>query len=401
MRRYLAICLLVAVVLAGCTAAPKKATETAKTGVVRVLVLGGSGLEPTLVSTFKAANPGVTVESVELPEGEFKDVVAKLKSGEAKVDAIIAPANSFLLAQGVALQLDDLVKSEQISLSEYGDTLELAKYGGKLYGLPVTLSPMVVAYNKDLFAKAGLKNPAAGWTWTEYVADARALAKLMEKENTFGTAIPGWTLADLLLTAGKGPAGDDLKPVQEMLERVLSLQADPKIMSKVPVFADDTEFWSGFARGEIAMLLNYWENSFAHQTPEFQWGLAPLPGGGKTPGIATLAMVATKAENRENAMAFLKMAGGPMGGQAVVRIPGAPLPGFVNETIQSEWLAHSSLKEDSAFVLRTKYLPSFDYPEDLAALLLKEADAALKGQKTPEEAVKAYQQARTPLLSKK
>lgn len=401
MRRSLAMCLLLALILTGCTAAPKK--ETPKSGVVRVLVLGGSGLEPTLFTAFQSAYPNVKAESVQIAEeDDFATIIAKIQSGEIKVDAIVAPGNHFLFDTGVVQPMDDLIKQYKISLTEYGGSMELARYKGKTYGLPVSISPMVVVYNKDLFEKAGLKAPSDKWTWDDFEAAANALAKVQEgNEKGWGAAIPPWTMIDLLLSTGKGPAADDLSGLEAHLTRFSRMFAGQKVMPKEALANNDAEYFQAFGRGELGMLLNYWENSFAHNAPTFSWGLAPLPSTDKTPGLITLAMITTKAENRDNAEAFVRFAAGPTGSQAVVRIPGAPVPGYVDETVQKEWMAHASLKEDSLFVLKLKYQPAYEYPEALAPALLKEADAALKGTKTPADAIKAFQEARAPLMSNK
>ncbi|HWI51949.1 MAG TPA: extracellular solute-binding protein [Symbiobacteriaceae bacterium] len=403
MRRAIALCLLAALVLAGCTVAPKPKEVKNLSGTVRVLVLGSPGLETTLFTGFQSAYPNVKPETVTLPEeGEFAQIIGQIKSGEIKVDAIVAPANSFLFAQGVVAPLDDMVKSEKLSLKEYGDSVSLAKYNGKLMGLPLSVSPMVVVYNKEMFEKAGLKTPAAGWTWDDFEKAGLELTKQQAgKEKGWGVGIPPWSLVDLLLTAGKGPADPDLKTLQATLERLRRFKTADKYYAPDTVGEDGTDYYLAFARAEIGMVLGYWENSFAHAHPEFAWGVAPIPGSDLTPGIATLAMVTANAENKDNAWAFTRFVGSATGAQAVVRMPGAPVPGYVDESIQRDWLAHTTLKEDSAFVLKLKYLPTLEYPEAMAGMLMKESDEAISGKKTVEDAIKAYQEARAPLMSKK
>lgn len=399
MRRSLVLCLLVALVITGCTVAPKPAKPV--TGSLKVLVLGGAGMESTLFTAFTAAYPDVKPESVQLPDAQFPEILAQLKDGTLKVDALIAPANNFLFAQGVVEPLDAYVKQEKLSLQEYGSAIELARHDGKLYGLPVALSPMVVVYNKDMFTKAGLKAPTAGWTWEEFEADAKALGKVQEQEQSWGAAVAPWAIADLLLTAGKGPTDPDLTALQTLITRMSNLQADPKAVPKDVLGSDDLAYYQAFARGQVGMALAYWEYSFAHAHPEFGWSVAPIPGDQGTPGTATLAMVNSKAENPDNARAFVKFVGGLNGAQAVAGLPGAPVPAFVTDQVTSMWLAHATLGQEAAFVTQLKYVPQPDYPEELAPLLLKEADAVLQGTKTPQQAVEAYKQAREPLMSKK
>jgi|GEM_PF-3048014 len=410
MRRILAlslVMLLVALELAGCTVAPKQKKEAPRTGSVRVLVLGGSGLETTLTNAFTSANPGVTVETVRFPDGDFQAVMSKLKSGDPKVDVIVAPGNSFLFSQGVVTPLDDLIKAEKLDVEPYGHSLELARFGGKVYGLPVMISPMLVTYNRQLFEQAGLKQPEPGWTWSDFDNAVKRLAELQAKsgkEKAWAFAVPDWTIVDLLLTSGRGPADSDLGPLRSTLERLRQMQSIDRAMPKDRPGDKDVEYYQAFARGEVAMVLNYWEYSFAHASPTFAWGMVPIPvfsGEAQTPGVATLAMVSATAENKENAFAFASFVSGNTGAQAVVRMPGAPFPGYVNATIQKDWLAHAKLKDDSAFLMKLRYLPTAVYPDALVPLLLKEADAVLAGQKSPDAAIADYQKAREPILSKK
>lgn len=401
MRRTIALCLLLALALTGCTLAPKK--EAPVTGNLRVLVLGSPGVESTLFSGFSNKYPDVKPESVQLPQTDnFEQIVAKLKSGELKADAIVAPANSFLFAQGVLAPLDDMVKQHQVSLDPYGDSIQMGKYNGKLLGLPVSTSPMVVVYNKAMFEELGLKVPAAGWTWEDFDKAAAELAKKQAgKEKGWAVGIPPWSMVDLLLTVGKGPADPDLKPLQSMIDRLYRFQSGNRVLAKADDLADSTDFYMAFAREEIGMVLGYWENSFAHSRPTFAWGVAPIPGYEKTPGLATLAMVTANAENKENAMAFTRWVGGASGAAAVVRMPGAPVPAYVDDTVQKDWLSATALGADGAFVLHLKYLPTFEYPAELAPMLLKEADAVITGKKSVDDAIKAYQEGRAPLMSKK
>lgn len=49
--------------------------------------------------------------------------------------------------------------------------------------LPVSLNPVILAYNKALFAEAGLETPQPGWTWEDFRAAANALT-LQDNEET-------------------------------------------------------------------------------------------------------------------------------------------------------------------------------------------------------------------------
>jgi multiple sugar transport system substrate-binding protein len=83
----------------------------------------------------------------------------------------------------------------------------VATVDGKVLGVPALVDNLAVVYNKDLFAKAGLKLPGPDWTWSELVADAKAITDPANK--VFGLAFPSdgsettvWEYEAMLWEAG-------------------------------------------------------------------------------------------------------------------------------------------------------------------------------------------------------
>jgi multiple sugar transport system substrate-binding protein len=63
-----------------------------------------------------------------------------------------------------------------VTLAEYDSTvLSAFRRGRGVYALPTGYSPLVVAYNKDLFDRAGLAVPAEDWTWEDFLGFAKRL----------------------------------------------------------------------------------------------------------------------------------------------------------------------------------------------------------------------------------
>ena len=67
------------------------------------------------------------------------------------------------------------------------EAVDAFRFGGELLCLPQNITSLVVYYNRDLFAAAGVQEPDAGWTWDEMVQAATAMT---EKPST-STAWPG------------------------------------------------------------------------------------------------------------------------------------------------------------------------------------------------------------------
>ena len=117
--------------------------------------------------------------------------------------------------QGALAPLDDLLKKERIERSAFlDDCLSNYSVGGKTYAVPWGIHPIIMYYNKRLFAKAGIVGPPS--TLAELVADAKAI---QAKTGAIGVAADNttskykaYTLARLFLSFLKQQGKEVLAP---------------------------------------------------------------------------------------------------------------------------------------------------------------------------------------------
>lgn len=77
--------------------------------------------------------------------------------------------------------LDELIASNKLDMSAFDSgALKNLNVGGKQYALPYDTGPIVMYYNADLLASAGVDAPKAGWTVADFEA---AGAKLKAKDK--------------------------------------------------------------------------------------------------------------------------------------------------------------------------------------------------------------------------
>lgn len=96
--------------------------------------------------------------------------------------------------KGALLDLTDRLAEDDKPAAKLDDyfepILQTAQYDGKTYGLPWISQPVMLYYNPDLFAKAGVGEPDESWTWDIFKENA---AKLTDAANgVYGTAFNSW-----------------------------------------------------------------------------------------------------------------------------------------------------------------------------------------------------------------
>ena len=158
MKRFHPTLLVIVLLLAACAPAPGRVT-------VRWLVDTGGGWrpDPAWVEGYNASQDEITLELVyeHFSLDGLRTQVAGAESGQAAPPDIVGP-----IGMSAHRQLSDL----WLDLARYYDRDDLyivipgaltawQSGDGALTGLPVTASPLVLFYNRDLFDAAGLPYP--------------------------------------------------------------------------------------------------------------------------------------------------------------------------------------------------------------------------------------------------
>ncbi|MEO5680468.1 MAG: extracellular solute-binding protein [Acidimicrobiales bacterium] len=199
--------------LAACTkdandtsASPTTAGATATTakqlsGKVQILVGFGTGNSPAqlpvqaaLAAAFTSAHPGVSIDFLRVPSGS-SDAATKLTTliAGGQPPDLVLPAGLFGISkfvdQNVWLDLRPFFDRDGISLDRFlPETITGARVpnyfgpeGKSIIGVPIDVHDHAIAYNEELFAKAGVAPPPTSWSdpsWTlegKFLDTARAL----------------------------------------------------------------------------------------------------------------------------------------------------------------------------------------------------------------------------------
>jgi multiple sugar transport system substrate-binding protein len=138
-------------------------------------------LEQAHVRQFEADRPGVRVSLTSAPNGpEYRDLVlTSIAAGTPPdvflMDNIDVPA---FVRAGVALDLAPYLPRVGLAEDDFDPrVLAIFRREGALVAVPKGFTPMLVAYNRDVFDRAGVPYPRDDWTWEEFRAAARALTR--------------------------------------------------------------------------------------------------------------------------------------------------------------------------------------------------------------------------------
>jgi len=163
-----------------------------------------------LVAVYEKANPGVKVNWLYVNnDNTLQKVLTAVRGGSTPDIAYLygswAP-NVAKIPQVV--NLTKVVARPSVNWNDFwvGER-DVATVKGKVIGIPALVDNLGVVYNKTLFAQAGLKPPAANWTWAQFQADAKALTKPAIKQYGTAYVTPGsedtvWHWEALLWEAG-------------------------------------------------------------------------------------------------------------------------------------------------------------------------------------------------------
>ncbi|GHK04142.1 ABC transporter substrate-binding protein [Streptomyces sp. NPDC003753] len=145
--------------------------DKSQAGPVKMEFWGWAGYEK-IVDQWNASHPNIKITFKKIPSGP--------KGGYTQISNALTAGKGPCLAQIEYQTIPSmLVKNSVMDITQYASdgmdkyvpsAVSSSSVGGKIYGVPVDVGPMVLFYRKDLFAKYGITKPPA--TWAEYKADA-------------------------------------------------------------------------------------------------------------------------------------------------------------------------------------------------------------------------------------
>jgi multiple sugar transport system substrate-binding protein len=241
--------------------------------------------------------PNVTVEQIS-GGGNLKTVMEKLMtmvSADQPIDVL--GVRHDVLGQYVTLglmkDLGPLLKRDQsVKLAEHmPSAVEMLSFKSKQYALPIGLSTSAMAYNADLFAKAGVPVPTDAWDWKQFVETAQRLTKRQDESPIWGAHIlPSsselfyWTWMN-----GGEPFSPKEEPTKATFSQAETLETVQWLTDlttrygvKAPFDHPDGKGNNGkFAEGRVAMFPVQSNNTRELQDLPFKWDIVALPKGKK------------------------------------------------------------------------------------------------------------------------
>ncbi|TNJ63966.1 extracellular solute-binding protein [Paenibacillus hemerocallicola] len=231
---------------------------------------------------------------------------------------------NFMMPAALEYDMTDLIREHKVDLNKFEPTIiEAVKQasGGKMYGLPIFTSNLVLYYNKTLFDKFGVPYPKSNATWEETIATAKKMARSEGGVSYFGLthsqkhmfrlnplSIPN---ADLAANAPTINKDERWKTFYQTL--FMDPFQDPvvtdymKTSGKIPDIYDFTDKQRVAMFPYLSSLIYAWEQ----QLKAFNWDIVALPSftnlpNTGSPSYPTYFGITKTSKSKAAAMEVLK-----------------------------------------------------------------------------------------------
>ena len=265
----------------------------------------------------------------------------------------------------------------------YEQTLEAFTFGGVLQCMPQNVSSLVVYYNRDLFRRAGIDDPARDWTYDDFV---NAAAKLT-RGKSYGVGVePGVVrLAPFIWSEGGELVDDPTAPTRftldsaagrDGLQRFFALSRFSPSVEQVESKSLDEQFIDG----NIAMFMSSRREVPTLRTiKDFDWDVAAFPRGKQPAGVLhSDAYCVSKGSNADAAWKFIEFAVGSEGSRITAE-GGRTVPSHKATAESPAFLDPSRRPKSSQVFLdaiptirRLPISPNWPVVEDAANLAIEE-----------------------------
>jgi multiple sugar transport system substrate-binding protein len=402
MSRRLAYFLVAAMLLGAC-AAPAAPPEP-----ISFMIFGDPAEKAAyeeLVAAFSERNPDVPVELIHIPsQSDYRTRLGVDLAAGTPADVVLLNYRRYagFAAKGALEPLGPyLARSELIQEDDfYPQAMEPFRRDGALVCIPQNLSSLVVYYNKDLFAAAGLAEPAAGWGWDDFLGAARALTRDSDGDGQLdqyglGTEASLFRAAPFIWQNGGDLVDDPAAPRRLALDSP-EAREDLQVRHHVAPDAVQEQAESSenrFLNGRLGMYLNSRRGVPTYRTiTAFEWDVAALPQGRQAAGIlhADAYCLPSASGQKEAAWRLIEFANASEG-QAIIARSGRTVPSIRAVAESPAFLdpqaspRSSRVFIDSIPVIRA--VPIIESWADIEDAAGEEIERAFYGNATVDEAI--------------
>jgi multiple sugar transport system substrate-binding protein len=362
--------LSISIVLAGCSKG--SSTNSSDTVTIRVGTWEGGdafNMQQQIADNYEKDHKNVKIKIESVPDQYGTKLLTQIAAGEAPDIFQVGDGDvAMFMAKGAFEELNPYIEGDNgINLDDYYEgVLKVGEVDGKLYTLPKDYSDLAIYYNKDLFDKAGVKYPEAGWTWEDlYEVGKKLTVKDGDKIVQWGIKLPGpWDRAILPLIHSYG--GNVISPDGKKFDGFMNSDGTVKAMEmyKDMYFKDtitpsnsDSEAFKGvdlFNTGRVAMnLTGKWPAEDYKSNPNLNFGVVELPEGPTGPANTICYAgygLYSNSKNKEAAWDYLKYLTGEPGQKILAK---------------HAFTAVKSVAEDMGYSTDPVYKPFMDGVEDI------------------------------------
>lgn len=267
--------------------------------------------------------PGIKVELISIPVRDYQNKLSIMVASKTAPDVVTLTER--MIPQFI--HNEDLVDLTEFRTDPDYDLqdilpsmLEIYEQHGGLYGIPFSVGPRPLFFNKSLFKEKGLKTPLellqeGRWTYEEMAKLAKQLSD--SSKGIYGIRLfPDWknwanSLIDLIWAYGADVFDRENKRfVLNSPEGIQALEYYSRLVFKDKSHVKPGEMIS-FESGKLAM---YRDNpaymATARNIKDFDWDIAPMPSGPKADaplatGLAGYSVIKDSPHMKE-AVLFVK-----------------------------------------------------------------------------------------------
>jgi multiple sugar transport system substrate-binding protein len=328
MRRTVVGVAAAALALVGCGSGAEGGGGTAANGKTELtwFMWAGSDAEvkawTTVAGMVNKKHPDITVTFTSLGYPDYWTKIAAQASG-GQLPCLVGMQSLRVPGLGKLMRpltAEDLSKNG-VDINEFDPAIiEGLQLEGKQVALPYDLGPYMIFYNKDMFAKAGVPEPKAGWSADDFISSAKRLTgdgkygfgafPFVDGVQPFATSIFGVQAVDeqgqLKLTDAQY-----VKAVQWYVDLVQK----EKVAPEVPATNDPGWPVNQFLAGNIGMIIDGpWDLINVKTQAKFELGVVQVPTGPEGKGTVSAGSgfaVAANCETPDEAVQALSVITGP------------------------------------------------------------------------------------------